>query len=333
MATDAERAQGIRRLYGLDGSPAQAQRGVLPTTFRAGAPDWENQIRKRLHSLLNPKEAVVGADEGQALVEAGIPLRPRPSGSGLYIDPDVSRESGLKAASGDAERAGWIRRLYGLDGSPAQVQRGVLPAQSRKGAPDWENQIRKRLHNLLKPRWVVGADEGQALVEAGIPLRPRPSGSGLYIDPAVRREAAGFPDPNRALPNPADVAAAAAARAPAGALDQPSHTLPSLWSIPALREALNAASAAAARAEGLGQAHTGQPNTGPYDSRYAQAALTGAGRYLPPGGVPSQSPMRYQEYAGSGHASHGQPQHQGYSYRTPSPPEGQFSRSGQWRGR
>ncbi|WP_329472571.1 hypothetical protein OIE75_28820 [Streptomyces sp. NBC_01723] len=82
-----------------------------------------------------------------------------------------------------------MARLYGLSGElehTAQVSLGHLPTRSRKGAPEWENATRQRMHNLLNPERVVSDAEGNVLAAALIPLKQRPQG-GYHIDPAVPR--------------------------------------------------------------------------------------------------------------------------------------------------
>ncbi|WP_234316624.1 hypothetical protein, partial [Streptomyces sp. NRRL S-15] len=68
----------------------------------------------------------------------------------MGIDPLVVRESD----KGAVERAIAIARLYGLaPGSTPLVAHGTMPTQSRKGAPAWEKQARRRMHQLLQPKY------------------------------------------------------------------------------------------------------------------------------------------------------------------------------------
>ncbi|WP_329472582.1 hypothetical protein OIE75_28890 [Streptomyces sp. NBC_01723] len=183
-------ALGMARLYGLSGEleyTAQVPLGHLPTRTRRGAPEWENAARQRMHHLLSPAN-VVSAAEMKVLADVQIPLQQRPQG-GYHIDPAVPRLSDETRAVAHVSNAMGIARLYGLSGEPeytAQVPLGHLPTQSRKGAPEWENAARHRMHNLLKPERVASAAEMKALTEAQIPLQQRPQG-GYHIDPAVPR--------------------------------------------------------------------------------------------------------------------------------------------------
>ncbi|MEV5646271.1 hypothetical protein AB0L67_40290, partial [Streptomyces flaveolus] len=178
-----ERATGIGRLYGLaPGSTALISHGILPKDRRKGAPDWENQARKRMHDLLKPRYAASASEQG-VLRQAGIALVRRKDGK-VGIDPMVVRESG----QGVVERATGIGRLYGLaPGSTAVVGHGILPKGSREGAPDWENQARKRMHHLLQPKYGASASEQGVLRQAGIALVRRKDGK-VGIDPMVVRE-------------------------------------------------------------------------------------------------------------------------------------------------
>ncbi|WP_329472597.1 hypothetical protein OIE75_28995 [Streptomyces sp. NBC_01723] len=191
-AAHVSNAMGIARLYGLSGEPeytAQVPLGHLPTRTRKGAPEWENAARQRMHDLLNP-ERVVSAAEGKVLAQALIPLKVRPQGEGYYIDPVVPRLSDETRAAAHVSKAMGIARLYGLSGEPeytAQVPLGHLPTRTRRGAPEWENAARQRMHDLLNPANVVSAAEGKVLAQALIPLKVRPQGEGYYIDPVVPR--------------------------------------------------------------------------------------------------------------------------------------------------
>ncbi|MEV5646565.1 hypothetical protein AB0L67_42225, partial [Streptomyces flaveolus] len=156
--------------------------GLLPKRIREGAPAWENQARQRMHDLLKPERGA-SASEQDVLRQAGIALVRRKDGK-VGIDPTVVRESGQDAAG----RAMAIGRLYGLaPGSTAVVGHGILPKVSRKGAPDWENQARHRMHNLLQPGQGAGASEQDVLRQAGIALVHRKDGK-VGIDPTVVRE-------------------------------------------------------------------------------------------------------------------------------------------------
>ncbi|WP_329473096.1 hypothetical protein OIE75_32665 [Streptomyces sp. NBC_01723] len=185
-------ALGMARLYGLSGEPehpAQVPLGHLPTATRKGAPEWEKAARRRMHNLLTPAR-VVSEAEGKVLADAQIPVKPRPQGAGYYIDPAVPRLSDETRAAAHVSNATGIARLYGLSSEPehpAQVPLGHLPTRSRKGAPEWENTARQRMHDLRKPANVVSAAERKVLTEAQIPLQLRPQGAGYYIDPAVPR--------------------------------------------------------------------------------------------------------------------------------------------------
>ncbi|MEV5646545.1 hypothetical protein AB0L67_42060, partial [Streptomyces flaveolus] len=178
-----ERATGIGRLYGLaPGSTALIGHGILPKSSRQGAPDWENHARQRMHSLLKPGTGA-SASEQSVLRQAGIALVHRTDGK-VGIDPTVARESG----QGAVERATGIGRLYGLaPESTALVGHGILPKQSREGAPAWEKQARQRMHDLLRPGYGASAEEQGVLRQAGIALVHRTDGK-VGIDPTVVRE-------------------------------------------------------------------------------------------------------------------------------------------------
>ncbi|MFL4910819.1 hypothetical protein ACJ6WF_48975 [Streptomyces sp. MMS24-I2-30] len=179
-------AAGIRALYfPQDGSLPLVPHGRLPTYRREGAPAGEVKARQRMHHLLKPKcRASVG--EVEVLREAGIPLRRREDGS-FCIDPGVARVSGEAAAVAGFDSASAIAGLYGLtEGSSALVPRGVLPAARRKGAPEGEVKARKRMHNLLTPKYRASVAEERVLRDAGIALRRREDGS-FCIDPGVAR--------------------------------------------------------------------------------------------------------------------------------------------------
>ncbi|MEV5646598.1 hypothetical protein AB0L67_42445, partial [Streptomyces flaveolus] len=178
-----ERATGIGRLYGLaPESTALVGHGLLPKERRQGAPDWEKQARRRMHHLLQPRYGA-SVSEQDVLRQADIALVHRADGK-VGIDPTVARESEQDAV----ERATGIGRLYGLaPGSTAVVGHGLLPKQSRKGAPDWEKQARQRMHGLLKPGTGASASEQSVLQQAGIALVHREDGT-VGIDPTVARE-------------------------------------------------------------------------------------------------------------------------------------------------
>ncbi|MEV5646270.1 hypothetical protein AB0L67_40285 [Streptomyces flaveolus] len=179
----AGRATGIGRLYGLaPESTALIGRGLLPKRIRRGAPDWENQARMRMHSLLKP-ESGASVSEQSVLRQAGIALVHHADGK-VGIDPTVARETEQDVV----ERATGIARLYGLaPESTALVGHGILPKSSRKGAPDWENQARRRMHDLLKPGRGASVSEQGVLRQAGIALVFRGDGK-VGIDPMVARE-------------------------------------------------------------------------------------------------------------------------------------------------
>ncbi|MEV5646303.1 hypothetical protein AB0L67_40465 [Streptomyces flaveolus] len=178
-----ERATGIGRLYGLaPESTPLISHGLLPTQRRKGAPDWENQVRKRMHNLLQPGHGA-SVSEQRVLQQAGIALVHREDGT-VGIDPMVMRESDRDVV----ERATGIGRLYGLaPESTPLISHGLLPTQRRKGAPDWENQARQRMHNLLKPKHGASASEQDVLRQAGIALVLRENGT-VGINPMVARE-------------------------------------------------------------------------------------------------------------------------------------------------
>ncbi|MEV5646577.1 hypothetical protein AB0L67_42300, partial [Streptomyces flaveolus] len=179
----AGRATAIGRLYGLapESTPLLSH-GILPTQSRKGAPAWENQARKRMHNLLQPKHGASVAEQS-VLRQAGIALVHRKDGT-VGIDPTVARETEQDAV----ERATGIGRLYGLaPESTALLSHGILPTQSRKGAPAWENQARQRMHGLLQPRYGASVSEQSVLRQAGIPLVFREDGK-VGIDPGVARE-------------------------------------------------------------------------------------------------------------------------------------------------
>ncbi|MEV5646502.1 hypothetical protein AB0L67_41725 [Streptomyces flaveolus] len=178
-----ERATGIGRLYGLaPESTPMIGHGILPKLRRQGAPDWENQARKRMHHLLQPKHGA-SVSEQRVLRQAGIALVHRKDGT-VGIDPTVMRES----EQGAAGRATGIGRLYGLvPESTALVGHGILPKLRREGAPDWEKQARQRMHDLLKPKHGASVSEQRVLRQAGIALVRRENGT-VGIDPTVMRE-------------------------------------------------------------------------------------------------------------------------------------------------
>ncbi|MEV5646436.1 hypothetical protein AB0L67_41325, partial [Streptomyces flaveolus] len=178
-----ERATGIGRLYGLaPESTALVGHGILPKWSREGAPAWENQARQRMHTLLKPKYGASVAEQS-VLRQAGIALVHHADGT-VGIDPTVVRETDRDAV----ERATAIGRLYGLaPGSTALISHGILPKRDREGAPDWENQARKRMHGLLQPRYGASVAEQNVLQQAGIELVHREDGK-VGIDPTVARE-------------------------------------------------------------------------------------------------------------------------------------------------
>ncbi|MFL4910587.1 hypothetical protein ACJ6WF_47715 [Streptomyces sp. MMS24-I2-30] len=179
-------AAGIRALYfPQDGSLPLVPRGVLPTQSRKGAPEGEARARRRMHTLLKPEYRASAAEE-RVLREAGIPLLPRKNG-GFCIDRGVERVSDQAAAVARFDSAVAIAELYGLtEGSSALVPHGVLPTQSRKGAPEGEARARRRMHDLLKPDCKASAAEVEVLRDAGIPLLRRQDGS-FCIAPGVER--------------------------------------------------------------------------------------------------------------------------------------------------
>ncbi|MEV5646594.1 hypothetical protein AB0L67_42410, partial [Streptomyces flaveolus] len=179
----AGRATGIGRLYGLapESTPLIGH-GILPKARRQGAPDWEKQARRRMHGLLRPGYAA-SVSEQSVLRQAGIALVRREDGT-VGIDPTVARESEQDAV----ERATAIGRLYGLaPESTALIGHGILPKDRRKGAPDWEKQARRRMHDLLQPGRGASASEQSVLGQAGIALVHREDGT-VGIDPMVARE-------------------------------------------------------------------------------------------------------------------------------------------------
>ncbi|MEU9451739.1 hypothetical protein [Streptomyces sp. NPDC048277] len=182
-------ATGIARLYGLaPNSSPLVPLGMLPAAARKGAEEWEKEARQRTLHLLEPENRVSAAEE-RILKEAGIPLLARPKGGGFYIDPAVPRQSDESASSARAASATGIARLYGLaPNSSPLVPLGMLPAQSRTGAEDWENEARQRTHHLLQSKYLASAAEVKVLRKAGIPLLTRPKGDGFNIDPAVPRQ-------------------------------------------------------------------------------------------------------------------------------------------------
>ncbi|MEV5646547.1 hypothetical protein AB0L67_42075, partial [Streptomyces flaveolus] len=173
----------IAALYQRQGeTPALVGHGILPKRSRQGAPDWENQARQRMHNLLKPKQGA-SASEQRVLRQAGIALVHRENGK-VGIDPTVTRESEQDVV----ERATGIGRLYGLaPGSTAVVGHGLLPKDRRKGAPDWEKQARRRMHDLLQPGRGASASEQSVLRQAGIALVHHADGK-VRIDPTVMRE-------------------------------------------------------------------------------------------------------------------------------------------------
>ncbi|MEV5646522.1 hypothetical protein AB0L67_41885, partial [Streptomyces flaveolus] len=179
----AGRATAIGRLYGLaPESTALVGHGILPKLRRNGAPAWEKQARQRMHDLLKPGYGA-SVSEQDVLRQAGIALVHHADGK-VRIDPTVARESDQDAV----ERATGIGRLYGLaPGSTPLISHGILPKDRRKGAPDWENQARRRMHNLLKPGYAASVSEQDVLRQAGIALVHRENGK-VGIDPTVARE-------------------------------------------------------------------------------------------------------------------------------------------------
>ncbi|MFL4910814.1 prenyltransferase/squalene oxidase repeat-containing protein [Streptomyces sp. MMS24-I2-30] len=94
----------------------------------------------------------------------------------------------LAGSGGRDQSAAGIRALYfPQDGSLPLVPRGVLPTQSRKGAPEGEARARRRMHDLLKPKSRASVAEERVLRDAGIPLLQRKDG-GFCIDPGVMRK-------------------------------------------------------------------------------------------------------------------------------------------------
>jgi hypothetical protein len=183
-----ERAGLIAALYApqANGAPPLVLHGHLPPARRTGAPEWELKTRRRMIRLLNSHYAASPA-EVSVLREAGIPLKAR-EGGGFHIDPTVPRQSAHRRAEASARSAEQIGRLYGLvPGSIAQVPWGVLPMVLRKGAPEEEKRVRRRMHRLLESQYAVSPAEEFELRRAGIPLKTR-EGGGFHIDPAVQRE-------------------------------------------------------------------------------------------------------------------------------------------------
>ncbi|MEV5646532.1 hypothetical protein AB0L67_41970 [Streptomyces flaveolus] len=173
----------IAALYQRQGeTPALVSHGILPKASRQGAPAWENQARQRMHNLLQPRHGA-SASEQHVLQQAGIALVHRKDGK-VGIDPTVTRETEQDAAG----RATGIGRLYGLaPESTPLISHGILPKRSRKGAPDWENQARQRMHHLLQPKHGASVSEQSVLRQAGIALVHRENGK-VGIDPTVTRE-------------------------------------------------------------------------------------------------------------------------------------------------
>ncbi len=185
---EEERAELIAALYApqANGAPPLVLHGHLPPARRSGAPEWELRTRRRMTRLLNSRHAASPA-EVSVLRKAGIPLKARASG-GFHIDPTVPRESAHRRAEASAESALQIGRLYGLvPGSIAQVPWGVLPMVLRRGAPEGEKRVRRRMHRLLESQYAASPAEEFELRRAGIPLKAR-QGGGFHIDPAVQRE-------------------------------------------------------------------------------------------------------------------------------------------------
>ncbi|MFL4909517.1 hypothetical protein ACJ6WF_41665 [Streptomyces sp. MMS24-I2-30] len=90
-------------------------------------------------------------------------------------------------SGGRDQSAAGIRALYfPQDGSLPLVPRGVLPTQSRRGAPEGEVKARRRMHHLLKPDHRASVAEVEVLRDAGIPLLQREDGS-FCIDRGVER--------------------------------------------------------------------------------------------------------------------------------------------------
>ncbi|MFL4909520.1 hypothetical protein ACJ6WF_41680 [Streptomyces sp. MMS24-I2-30] len=184
---NADNAKGIARLYGLDPNfpaPALVPHGEMPAQRRKGAPDWERQARKRVNHLLDSSYRASPAEE-EVLKDAGIPLKERgDAGDGFYIDPRIMLEYDVAAVQAKMNSATGIARLYGLDPNfpaPALVPYGEIPTAHREGAPDWERQARKRMHNLLNPKYRASPAEEKVLWDAGIPLKERKNG-GFHID-------------------------------------------------------------------------------------------------------------------------------------------------------
>ncbi|MFE9612933.1 hypothetical protein ACFYPJ_31535, partial [Streptomyces sp. NPDC006012] len=186
--TDDPSAARIRALYtSQNGAPPLVQHGQLPKKRRKGSPEDERQARQRMYNLLKPEYRASPAEE-KVLRDAGIPLLPRVDG-GYHIDPQVEREADEDSAQAGAERAFDIAKLYGLaPGFPALVEHGILPELRKKGVPKWEQKIRLRLQDLLKPDKRASPAEEKVLRDAGIPLLPR-KGGGYHVDPKrVKRE-------------------------------------------------------------------------------------------------------------------------------------------------
>ncbi|MEV5646535.1 hypothetical protein AB0L67_41990, partial [Streptomyces flaveolus] len=173
----------IAALYQRQGKmPALVGHGLLPKARREGAPAWEKQARQRMHDLLQPERGA-SVSEQDVLRQAGIALVHRKDGK-VGIDPTVARESDQDAV----ERATGIGRLYGLaPESTPLIGHGILPKQSREGAPAWEKQARQRMHKLLQTGYGASVAEQSVLRQAGIALVHRKDGK-VGIDPTVVRE-------------------------------------------------------------------------------------------------------------------------------------------------
>ncbi|MFI6663299.1 hypothetical protein ACIBL8_48495 [Streptomyces sp. NPDC050523] len=186
---DQDNANAMRSLWGLDGTPPQATARSLPVAnAREDAPEWDKRIRKRLHGLLLPSSSV-SEPEARVLTDprVNLPLKQESEGN-WHIDPNVPRASTIAAALADQDNANAIGKLWGLDGTPAQATASFLPTRTRKDAPEWENHIRQRLHNLLKPSSSVSEPEARVLTDPRVNLLLKQEEKGnRHIDPDVPR--------------------------------------------------------------------------------------------------------------------------------------------------
>ncbi|MGI5347331.1 hypothetical protein ACQEU8_03960 [Streptomyces sp. CA-250714] len=203
-----QRAVNVARLYGLvEGSTRRVPLGYRPsqtTKEDPNTPEWEREAR-RLVNLVTKPGRTVPPEVKRVLDQALIALKERQRRGTYHVHPDVPLESNIKARVENHDFGTNVARLYGLEpGSTPLVPHGQRPQKWREGAPDWENQTRAELHELLQPGRLMPAEVKQVLDQAGVPLTLRNDG-GYRISLTAPVEGQG----NHSARNPSGLTAAA----------------------------------------------------------------------------------------------------------------------------